>query len=131
MARVLAAIFPWLVRIEVTLEPHEVNGQPGAIFRDRDGKVLNTWALDVLGGQIQTIRSVQQPRQARARGPGGGRLGRRPRGEPGPAAQGLTGKSRPRLRRTVGIELGGLSAEGQWRLEASRDSGLPRALRQL
>ena len=61
VARVLASIFPWLVRIEVTLEPREVNGQPGAIFRDRDGKVLNTIALDVLGGQIQTIRSVQNP----------------------------------------------------------------------
>ncbi len=61
VARVLASIFPWLVRIEVTLEPHEVNGQPGAIFRDRDGKVLNTIALDILDGQIQTIRSVQNP----------------------------------------------------------------------
>ncbi len=61
VARVLASIFPWLVRIEVTLEPREVNGQPGAIFRDRDGKILTTIALDVLDGQIQTIRSVQNP----------------------------------------------------------------------
>jgi RNA polymerase sigma-70 factor (ECF subfamily) len=60
-ARVLASVFPWLVRIDVTLEPHEVNGQPGAILRDRDGKILNTIALDVLDGQIQTIRSVQNP----------------------------------------------------------------------
>jgi RNA polymerase sigma-70 factor (ECF subfamily) len=49
-ARVLASIFPWLVRIDVTVEPHEVNGQPGAIFRDRDNKVLFTLALDVLDG---------------------------------------------------------------------------------
>jgi RNA polymerase sigma-70 factor, ECF subfamily len=35
-------------------------GQPGAIFRDRDNKVLNTWTLDVLDGRrIQTTRSVQ------------------------------------------------------------------------
>ena len=61
VARVLASTFPWLVRIDVTLEPHEVNGQPGAIFRDRDGKVLYTLALDVLDGQIQTIRSVSNP----------------------------------------------------------------------
>ena len=61
VARVLASYFPWLVRIDVTLEPHEVNGQPGAIFRDRDGKVLITLALDVLDGQIQTIRSVINP----------------------------------------------------------------------
>jgi RNA polymerase sigma-70 factor, ECF subfamily len=61
VARVLASIFPWLVRIDVTLEPREVNGQPGAIFRDRDGKVLGTLTLDVLDGQIQTIRSVSNP----------------------------------------------------------------------
>ncbi len=61
VARVLASILPWLVRIDVTLEPREVNGQPGAIFRDRDNKVLFTLTLDVLGGQIQTIRSVSNP----------------------------------------------------------------------
>jgi RNA polymerase sigma-70 factor (ECF subfamily) len=61
VARVLASIFPWFVRIEGTLEPHEVNGQPGAIFRDRDNHVLNTWTLDVLDGQIQTIRTVINP----------------------------------------------------------------------
>ena len=61
VARVLASIFPWLVHIEVTLEPREVNGQPGAIFRDRDGKILTAMALDVLDGQIQMIRSVQNP----------------------------------------------------------------------
>ena len=29
---------PVLVRIGVDVDPHEVNGQPGAIFRDRDNK---------------------------------------------------------------------------------------------
>jgi RNA polymerase sigma-70 factor (ECF subfamily) len=61
VARVLAAIAPLFVRIDLTFEPHEVNGQPGAIFRDRDGKVLNTLALDILDGRIQTIRSVVNP----------------------------------------------------------------------
>jgi RNA polymerase sigma-70 factor, ECF subfamily len=61
VARVLASVFPWLVRIDVTVQSHQVNGQPGAIFRDRDGKVLNTLALDIRDGQIQTIRSVSNP----------------------------------------------------------------------
>jgi RNA polymerase sigma-70 factor (ECF subfamily) len=61
VARVLASVFPWLVSIHVTLEPREVNGQPGAIFRDRDGKVLYAVTLDVLDGRIQTIRSVSNP----------------------------------------------------------------------
>ncbi|MCW2905388.1 MAG: polymerase, sigma-24 subunit, subfamily [Actinomycetia bacterium] len=61
VARVLAAIAPLFVRIDLTFAPHEVNGQPGAIFRDRDGKVLSTWTLDILDGRIQTIRSVINP----------------------------------------------------------------------
>jgi RNA polymerase sigma-70 factor, ECF subfamily len=69
VTRVLVSIFPWLVRIDVTLEPREVNGQPGAIFRDRDGKVLFTLALDVLDGQIQMIRSVSNPDKLAHLGP--------------------------------------------------------------
>jgi RNA polymerase sigma-70 factor (ECF subfamily) len=61
VARLLAAIAPPLARIEVTSEPHEMNGQPGAIFRDRDHNVVYTWTLDVLDGRIQTIHSVSNP----------------------------------------------------------------------
>ena len=61
VARVLASNFPLLAKIDTTLEPREVNGQPGAILRDRGGKVVGTLALEVLGGRIQTIRSVTSP----------------------------------------------------------------------
>jgi RNA polymerase sigma-70 factor, ECF subfamily len=61
VARMLAAIVSAFARIGGVVEPHEMNGQPGAIFRDRDNKVLNTWTLDVLDGRIQTIRSVINP----------------------------------------------------------------------
>ncbi|MBI0293424.1 RNA polymerase sigma-70 factor [Streptomyces sp. PRKS01-29] len=71
VARLLGSVFPWLLRVEVAFEPHEVNGQPGAIFRDRDGKVLHTLALDVLDGQIQTIRTVVNPDKLGHLGPVG------------------------------------------------------------
>jgi RNA polymerase sigma-70 factor, ECF subfamily len=61
VARVLASIFPLLARIDARVEPREVNGQPGAILRDRDGNVVGTVKFDVLGGRIQTIRSVVNP----------------------------------------------------------------------
>jgi RNA polymerase sigma-70 factor (ECF subfamily) len=61
VARVLASIFPVLTRIEASVEERELNGQPGAIIRDRDGNVVGTMMLDVIGGQIQTIRSVANP----------------------------------------------------------------------
>jgi RNA polymerase sigma-70 factor (ECF subfamily) len=61
VARLLVSILPSFARIGGVVEPHHVNGQPGAIFRDRGGKVVNTWALDILDGQIQTIRTVINP----------------------------------------------------------------------
>ncbi len=61
VARVLASIFPVLAKIGARIEPREMNGQPGAILRDRDGDVVSTMMLEVLGGQIQTIRSVTSP----------------------------------------------------------------------
>jgi RNA polymerase sigma-70 factor (ECF subfamily) len=61
VARALAALVSPFARIGGVVEPHEVNGQPGAILRDRDGKVINTWALDILDGQIQAIRTVLNP----------------------------------------------------------------------
>jgi len=61
VARVLAALVPLFARIGAKVQPQQVSGQPGAIFRDRAGRVLNTWALDILDGQIQTIRTVNNP----------------------------------------------------------------------
>ncbi|MEU7301576.1 RNA polymerase sigma-70 factor [Streptomyces sp. NPDC007206] len=61
VARVLGTVFPLMTRIDVTFEPCELNGQPGAIFRDRDGKILHVMVVDVLDGQIHTIRAVINP----------------------------------------------------------------------
>ncbi|BAC68619.1 RNA polymerase subunit sigma-24 [Streptomyces avermitilis] len=61
VSQMLATLFPPFFRIGGVVDPHQVNGQPGALFRDRDGKVLNTWTLDILGGQIQAIRTVSNP----------------------------------------------------------------------
>ena len=69
VARLLGQLVPSFVRIGGLVQPHEVNGQPGAILRDRAGKVINTMALDILDGQIQTIRSVINPDKLRHVGP--------------------------------------------------------------
>jgi RNA polymerase sigma-70 factor, ECF subfamily len=61
VARALASTFPWFVRIGGKLEPRQVNGHPGAIFRDRDNMVVGTLTLDVLDGRIQAIRAVINP----------------------------------------------------------------------
>jgi RNA polymerase sigma-70 factor (ECF subfamily) len=54
VARVLAAIVPPFARIGGALEVREVNGQPGALIRDRDGRVFSAMT-------VQTIRSVINP----------------------------------------------------------------------
>ncbi len=69
VARVLTAFLPWLGEIQVSIEEHEINGQPGAIFRDREGRVLNTWTVDVLDGRIQAIRTVLNPEKLGHVGP--------------------------------------------------------------
>ncbi|MEO3892005.1 RNA polymerase sigma factor SigJ [Nonomuraea sp. B5E05] len=58
VARTLAAIATPFARIGGVVESHEMNGQPGAIFRDRDGKIVNTLTLDLLDRQVQNLGPV-------------------------------------------------------------------------
>ncbi|HZX06634.1 RNA polymerase sigma-70 factor [Kribbella sp.] len=69
VARMLAGLSEPFTRIGGVVEPHEVNGQPGAIFRDADGRVVNTWTLDIADGRIQAIRAVVNPDKLRHVGP--------------------------------------------------------------
>ncbi|MDQ1723522.1 MAG: hypothetical protein QOG52_550 [Frankiaceae bacterium] len=69
VARVLVALAEPFFLIGGGVEPQSVNGQPGAVFRDRDGKVLNTWTLDILDGGIQVIRVVLNPEKLGHLGP--------------------------------------------------------------
>ena len=87
VARVLASNFPLLAAIDASVERHELNGQPGAILRDRDGKVVGTMTLDVLDGRIQTIRSVVNPDKLGHLGPVADAWAIDPRGEAGSPAQ--------------------------------------------
>ena len=51
------------------IRPVEVNGQPGALLLDGDGRLIAVWALDVAEDQIQGIRSVVNPDKLRHLGP--------------------------------------------------------------
>jgi RNA polymerase sigma-70 factor, ECF subfamily len=61
VARLLGTVFPTLTAVALSVEPHELNGQPGAILRDRDDRVASTITLEILDGRIQTIRSMANP----------------------------------------------------------------------
>ena len=49
----------------------EVNGQPGALFFDRERRVIAAMILDVAEGQIQGVSSVVNPDKLRHLGPVG------------------------------------------------------------
>jgi RNA polymerase sigma-70 factor, ECF subfamily len=61
VARMFAGLRSRIGGAGVGVERHEVNGQPGAVLRDREGRTINVMVLDVLDGRIQAIRSVINP----------------------------------------------------------------------
>src|SRR5688500_1642585 len=56
-------------RFGITWRREEVNGQPGALFFDREGMLISVMSLDVAEGQIQGVSSVVNPDKLRHLGP--------------------------------------------------------------
>jgi RNA polymerase sigma-70 factor (TIGR02957 family) len=52
-----------------TVRREEVNGQPGALFLDREGRLIAVMILDIAEGQIQAVRSIVNPDKLRHLGP--------------------------------------------------------------
>ena len=47
----------------------EVNGQPGALFFDREGRLAGVMILDVADGQINAVSSIVNPDKPQHLGP--------------------------------------------------------------
>ena len=64
-ARVARTLLAWLragARVGgFTLRREELNGQPGARFLDREGRLISVMILDVAEGQIQGVSSIVNP----------------------------------------------------------------------
>ena len=72
VARTLQAWVRLADRTEgVVMRPAEVNGQPGAVTVDGEGKLLSVLSLDIAGGEIRSISSVVNPDKLRHLGPVG------------------------------------------------------------
>jgi RNA polymerase sigma-70 factor (ECF subfamily) len=46
-----------------------LNGQPGVMFLDADGRIASVMAVDIAGGVIQTIRGIINPDKLAHLGP--------------------------------------------------------------
>ena len=53
----------------VSLRREEVNGRPGAVFIDGEGKLIGVISLDIAEGQIQAVSSIVNPDKLRHLGP--------------------------------------------------------------
>jgi RNA polymerase sigma-70 factor (ECF subfamily) len=51
--------------------PAEINGHPGLLTLDPEGRLLGVLALDVAEGRVQTVRSIVNPDKLRHLGPVG------------------------------------------------------------
>ncbi|MGH2783508.1 MAG: RNA polymerase subunit sigma-24, partial [Thermoleophilaceae bacterium] len=69
VARTLKANLRARTRFGITSRREEVNGQPGALFFDREGRLISVMSLDVAEGQIQGVSSIVNPDKLRHLGP--------------------------------------------------------------
>ena len=69
VARTLAGGLRALARFDLTLRREQVNGQPGALIVDREGRLIGVMILDIAEGQIQTVSSIVNPDKLRHLGP--------------------------------------------------------------
>jgi RNA polymerase sigma-70 factor (ECF subfamily) len=56
-------------RMDIVLEPAEVNGEPGAISRAPDGSIASVLSMQIADGQIVSMRSVVNPDKLAHLGP--------------------------------------------------------------
>jgi RNA polymerase sigma-70 factor (ECF subfamily) len=61
VGRLLVDVGRQVRELGITLRRAEVNGQPGALFFDPDGRLTNVMTLDVADGAVQAVRSVINP----------------------------------------------------------------------
>jgi RNA polymerase sigma-70 factor (ECF subfamily) len=70
--RVARTLRNWMrfgARLGAEIHEAEVNGQPGAVLRDREGRTIGVMTLDIAGGEVQAIRSIVNPDKLAHLGP--------------------------------------------------------------
>jgi RNA polymerase sigma-70 factor (ECF subfamily) len=61
VAKLMIGTLAQAARVGVSTQSTEINGQPGVLFRDEEGRIGAVLSLEVADGLIQTIRGVINP----------------------------------------------------------------------
>ncbi|MFC7624670.1 RNA polymerase sigma factor SigJ [Microlunatus sp. GCM10028923] len=69
VTRFLGGLLRQQDRLQVHLEPAEINGTPGALVRTADGALVNVLSLDIADGRVVAFRSVINHDKLRHLGP--------------------------------------------------------------
>jgi RNA polymerase sigma-70 factor (TIGR02957 family) len=69
VATFLSGLFRRIRGLDASFRIVAANGQPGAVTYDRDGRVVNVFALDIADGVVQAVRCVLNPDKLRHLGP--------------------------------------------------------------
>jgi RNA polymerase sigma-70 factor (ECF subfamily) len=69
VARLLANLGRGMDNLNLSIELREVNGQPGALVHDTEGKLINVFVIDIAEGVVVTVRSVINPDKLHHIGP--------------------------------------------------------------
>lgn len=69
VSRLLAGISTQMHQFNLGIKLTTLNGQPGAMFLDPDGRITNVMILDIAGGVVHTVRSIINPDKLRHLGP--------------------------------------------------------------
>ena len=65
VARLLTGVGRRIASLGGYIERHRVNGQPGALVRTAEGRLVNVFVLDVLDGFVCNVRSIINPDKLR------------------------------------------------------------------
>jgi len=61
VARTLTAWWRAALRLGATARRVDINGEPGAVWLDPEGKIISVLVLDIAEGQIQALRGIVNP----------------------------------------------------------------------
>jgi RNA polymerase sigma-70 factor (ECF subfamily) len=69
VGRLMYGLGDQIRQLHVEIRQAEVNGQPGALLFDPQGRLVNVFSLDIVDGQVLAIRSIINPDKLRHLGP--------------------------------------------------------------